>query len=338
MWTDAYASRAVTALAVVLLAVTGLSACGGGPSPSAIRVGDTSIGIRTVQHWTSIITRGALVANLTGSQQPTARQQALTFLIGSAWLEGEAARDGMKPTREQVAHLVEEQRDLDPNGPAGFKATLAETAQTLEDVEAEARARLAAGRLARRLAVAVDRYARARVGEREVTGFYRAHIARYQLRERRYYDLYEQIPTRAQAVALARKLASGARIAQNPNKESPFRPRDFRNLPGQAIAYRAVFAARETNVIVGPLPLQGQWCLFILRRIVPARLQPLSDVRKSIERQLRAPLQRSERTRLIAAYARRWGAQTDCRPGYVVQKCRQFKGPRRSEPEPFGGF
>jgi hypothetical protein len=173
---------------------------------------------------------------------------------------------------------------------------------------------------------------------REVTSFYRTHIARYHVPERRYYDLYEQIPKRREAVALARKLSSGEPAGQRPNKEKPFRPRDFRNLPGQAITYRAVFAAKKLDVVVGPLPLQGAWCLFILRRIVPARLQPLSEVRQSIEQQLRAPLQRRERTRLIAAYRQRWLARTDCRPGYVVQKCRQFRGPRMPEPEPFSGF
>jgi hypothetical protein len=321
-----------------LLAVIGLTACSGArPDPAVIRVGDKPITRRAVDHLTSAITRGALVANLTGSTQPGAREEALSLLIGSAWLQGEAARAGLRPSHGEIARLVQRQRRT-AGSPGGFAASLEETGQTLADVEAEARARWAAGALKQRLGKAVDSYARARVTDRVIAAFYRAHLARYHLPERRYYDLYEQIPKRAEAEALARKLRRGEAIDRRPNKEKPFRSPTLLNSPEQAAAFRAVFAAKKLNVVVGPLPLQGAWCLFILRRIVPARLQPLAEVRGSIDQELRARLQRSERARLIAAYRARWRARTDCTLGYVVQKCRQYRGPNRSEPNAFAPF
>lgn len=338
MRVDALTLRVLLGVAIVL-AAAGLAACGGvGSGPPAIRVGGAAIAKRAVDHWSSIVRRGALVANVTGSTRAGSREQALALLIDSAWLEGEAAREGLRPARGEIAKLVDEQRATNPGGAAGFEAALAESGQTLADVEAESRAKWAAGALARRLEEAVDRYASSRVGERAVARFYRKHIARYHHPEQRYYDLYEQLRTRAQAVVLARKLRSGEPVGMRPNKENPYRPRSFRDLPGQAVAYRAVFAATRLNVVVGPLPLQNAWCLFILRRVVPARLQPLAEVRGSIERELREQLRARERTRLIAAYRQRWLSRTYCRPGYVVQRCREFKGPRRHEPPPFAGF
>jgi hypothetical protein len=321
-----------------LLAIVGLAACSGArPDPAVIRVGDKPITRRAVDHLTSVITRGALVANLTGSTQPGAREEALALLIGSAWLQGEAARAGLRPSDREIARLMQRQRST-AGSPGGFAASLKETGQTLTDVEAEARARWAAGVLKQRLRKAVDSSARAHVTDRVIAAFYRAHLARYHVPERRYYDLYEQIPKHAEAEALARKLRRGEAIDRRPNKEKPFRSPNLLNSPEQAVAFRAVFAARKLNVVVGPLPLQGAWCLFILRRIVPARLQPLAEVRGSIDDKLRARVQRSERARLIAAYRARWRARTDCAPGYVVQKCRQYRGRLTPEPDPFGSF
>lgn len=338
---ERYALGVVAAVVIGLFAIGPLSGCGGaGRSPAVIRVGDTSIGKQSVDHWTSIITRGTLVADVSGVTDPaqqSPRQQALSFLIASAWLNGEAARAGLRPSRGELARLVKEQMDSPPNGPAGFAATLAETGQTMADVEQEARARWAEGALAHRLVATADRDGRAQVTGREVANTYRTHMAQYHLRERRYYDLHEQIPTRAQAVALARRLGSGKRFSEKANKEKPFRPTSFKDLPGQAIVYRAVFAAKKTGVIVGPLPLQGQWCLFVLRRIAPATLQPLSEVRGSIERRLLGVARRNASARFVEAYRQRWIAMTDCRPGYVVQKCRQYAGARAPEPAPFAG-
>jgi hypothetical protein len=326
-------------LAAVLLALAGVAGCGGAQSsPVAVRVGDVGLSERSVEHWTSIITRGALVANLTDSSEPAARPEALAFLISSTWLDGEAARDGLRPTNGELARMMKVQKDSTTSGAVGFAATLAETGQTLADVEAEVKARWAASALAHRLAVAAKRYARERVSSRRILSFYRSHLAMFHLRERRYYDLRERISSRAEAAALARKLGPGKRFSEKVSKEKPFRPSNFDGLPGQAVVYRAVFASKKTGVIVGPLPLQGLWSLFVLRRIVPARLQPLSEVRGSIERRLLTPLRRRATAKLVEAYRKMWTTQTNCRPGFVVQKCRQYDGKRTPESPPFASF
>jgi parvulin-like peptidyl-prolyl isomerase len=331
-------ARAIAVAASVSLLLAVLVGCGGAdPSPTAIRVGDVSISRQRVDHWTAIITRGALVAEGPDESQQPPRQQALTFLIESAWLHAEAARSGLSPSRAQVARIVAEQRSSATDGAAGFAAALAETGQTLADVEQEAAARLEAKAVTQQLAATAERDARKQVTGREVAKFYRSHLASYHLREQRFYDLHEQIPTRRQAVALGERLGAGARFSVGANKEKPFRPRSFENLPGQAAAFRAVFAAKKTGAVVGPVPLQGSWCIFVLRRIAPARLQPLSEVRGAIERQLLAPVRRRVRAQLLGAYRRRWVAQTACHPGFIVQQCRQYRGARKPEEEPFLG-
>lgn len=326
------------AVAVVLLAVGLSSGCGGGSSPAVIHVGAASISKSSIDHWTSAITRGALVAGVSGVPNPaqlSPRQQALSFLIGSAWLSGEAAHVGLRPSRGEIKRLVKQQQESSPNGSAGFAATLTENGQTMADAELEARARWAATAIRKRLTAQADREAKTQVTSRVVAANYRAHLAKYDLPEQRFYDLREYIRTRAQAVALSKQLDPGKRFGEHASKEKPFRPKSFEDLPDQGIAYKAVFAARKIGVILGPVPLHGEWALFVIRRIEPAGLKPLSKVGPMIEQQLLASARKAASARLLAALQRKWIAQTDCKPGYVVQKCRQFGGKRQPERAPY---
>jgi hypothetical protein len=78
--------------------------------------------------------------------------------------------------------------------------------------------------------------------------------------------------------------------------------------------------------------------LFVIRRIEPEKLRPLSEVRGAIERKLLVPARRRAKEELVQAYRARWIGRTSCRAGYVVEKCRQYSGPRPPEREPFTGY
>jgi hypothetical protein len=301
-----------------------------------VRVGDAGIDKRTVDHWTSTIAHGAIVANMADPRWPP-RRQALALLIYSHWLIGEAARVGLRPSSWQLERKVAEQERSMPNGHDEFNELLAASGETTADVEFEARARWAAGTLAARLNAEAGRQARARATGAAVARFYHEHASRWQLRERRYYDLIERIPSRRKALALAKRLRSGAGFAGKSSKERPFRPRTFAGLHRQGVVYRAVFHAK-VGVLTGPLPLQGAYALFVLRRIEPAHLEGLPKVRDAIKRQLLGSAEREARARLIAEFHRRWIARTFCHAGYVVQKCAQFTGPRAPERDPLSAF
>jgi parvulin-like peptidyl-prolyl isomerase len=328
--------RSLVALGITLCFAGSLGCAGIRPSPSVVRVGNASISKRTIDHWASVIARGAVVANVADPQW-SAKRQALALLIYSHWLVGEAANVGLHPSRRQLEQAIEAQERALQNGRDEFRELLTASGETLADAEFEARARLAAEALSRRFAALARQQARAEVSAEAIERFYRAHAARYHLRERRYYDLREWIPTKAKAEAMRRWLGSGRRFAARASKEQPYRPTTYAGLPGQAVAYRAVFAAK-VGVLTGPVPLHGKWALFVLRRIEPPRVQPLSEVRAGIERKLLVPAERRARAQAIEGFHQRWLSRTNCRPGFVVQKCRQYKGPAAAEQDPLSGF
>jgi foldase protein PrsA len=331
-----FAGLRVGAALVLAAGVAGCGGGGGNGNPTIARVGSASIDKRAVAHWASIIGHGAIVSTVADAKQP-AELQALTLLIYSHWLIGEASEAGQRPTRQELERVVQQQERSMPRGPAEFKELLSTSGETVADTEFEAKARWCAVALARHLRSLAASQGKQQASPAAVSRFYRMHIDRYRLRERRFYDLIEGIPSRATASALARRLGTGPRFAVKASKERPFRPKTFADLPGQATVYRAAFSAK-VGVLVGPLPLQGAYALFVLRRIERPRLQALAEVRATIEHRLLTTVERRARARWLESFRRRWTARTDCRPGYVVQKCRQYRGLVAAEYVPLADY
>jgi hypothetical protein len=308
----------VTALALLL--VTGCDSAS--PGPIALRVGGAPVSVRTVEHWSSVIERGAIVPNLTGEAHPAPRRQALAFLIAAAWLAGEARRDDLELSHRKLEGLIA--------GGKGFPGG----GETRADFELEAGARWAASVLKGRMSELSQRRAKAALSDGAIMSFYRAHIASKRLPERRRYDLVEGIDSFAAAERL-RTLGAGSRFSARAAQEHPFRPPAFVGARGQF--YRAVFSAR-VGVLMGPLPLDRRYALFVLRRIEPPGAEPLSRARGRIDQTLYERGLARARSQLEGEYRRRWTLQTDCLPGYVVQKCKQYGGGQAPERDPFAGF
>lgn len=327
--------RSLTSLLAAFAVLSGMSGCGGGQSPVVVRVGGASLSKERIDHWTATIERGAIVTDPASSSRQSPKEQAVAFLISSEWLIGEVAARGLTPSARQLRRGIEEQEQSVPDGRADFRAGLAATGQTVRDVELEVEARWASSTVRRLLASQADRLAKADVTAAAIAAYYRSHLSLYRLKERRYYDLIERIGSVAAARGLARRLGSGKRFAQAAVEELPMRPRAFDAPQGEGAVLRAVFTAR-VGVIVGPLPLRHGFALFVLRRIAPPRTRTLAEVRRSIAARLHVEDRRRAFARLTEEYRAKWLAKTDCSPGYVIQACRQYRGPMRPASELLG--
>jgi hypothetical protein len=96
---------------------------------------------------------------------------------------------------------------------------------------------------------------------------------------------------------------------------------------------RTIFAAGP-HVVVGPRLFIGKWYLLRVTRVVPAVTESLEKVRGVIARHLGDEYTRRTLAASVKAWRQKWISRTDCRPGFVVQKCRQYTGARAAE-EPF---
>lgn len=334
------------ALLAALSAACALCACGAGArDPVVVRVGESAITRATVSHWMTLMAperfvpdpprfsaciahQQALAPNAVSadlkeecSQQYRAlEQKVLGFLISSRWLTGEAAEENVAASAQQVRRRAEQDRRAE-------EATgVALWGYTEADLMLKARAELAAARIRQALAAREPRVTGA-----EVAAYYRRHTRRYERRERRYFAIVEQIGSEAAARKLMRE------VAQRPSKLSNIANYEFLEWPHigdprptKRVIKRAIFAARP-HTLVGPLPLLGRYCFFEVTYVLPRIVKSLAQVRTTIERQLAHTRLRRALTSFVAGWRRRWVAKTGCAPGYVVQKCRQYAGPRARE-------
>lgn len=219
------------------------------------------------------------------------RQRALRLLISAQWLIGEAVR------RKFGA----------PDG------TPAERAQTAESMIREALKR-----------------SEPQPTQAQVAGYYKQNMARYERREKRNIDIVERLPTKAAATSALNKVVSRHDMAKVAIHESFENTPVAETVPWKRAILKAIFTVKP-HTLIGPLPLNEKWCFFEVTRVVPRVVKPLVEVQGAIQQQLAGEQQRRTLALFISAWRRRWIARTDCSPGYVVQKCRQYKGPKSRE-------
>lgn len=320
-------ARLATGFAVTL-AVIGCGGCAGGADDSiAVRVGQAAVTSATVNRWMSAMAGGRLPPDPSRRQQ--LREQALAFLIPAQWLLGEAAEQRIEPSGREVRRQLEQKRRASfPGGAAELNEFLKATGQDESNITFEAKAELASAKIWQVLASRQPAITQA-----QVASYYARHRQRYLIPEQR--ALYvSTLKSTAYAKALRRDIETGkkrfADVSKHETIELP--PIAYSTSGGEdAVLDRAIHFARP-HVLVGPVRVHGiDYCMFEVRRITPARQQTLAQVQSSIIHQLADQQQRRALAAFVRAWRLRWTARTHCSPGYVVQKCREYNGPRTPE-------
>jgi PPIC-type PPIASE domain len=320
------------ALGGLALAAVAGSGCGSTPRPVVVHVGSVAIERSTVDRWAKAIgLGGAGTASLEGAGG-TPREKALGALISANWLIAEATRQGLAPSDHAVDHELDERIELTANGKHEFESELASTGQTLDDVRLEIRAALAAAKLRESLSRHVPA-----VTQSEIASYYRRNLASFRNPDRREVDLIEALPSRAAAVALGRRLGAGARFTKRAIRELVARqtPSEAAHL-GNHLLVQAIFAT-PPGKIGGPVSFDQLWVILVVRKVVPSSIKPLTEVKAEISKRLSDERRRLALASFIDSYRKRWTARTSCSPGFVVQKCSQYRGPLKSEGNPLLG-
>jgi foldase protein PrsA len=349
----------VSASMTALLAVVVLTACGGcgrGRDSVIVWVGTSSITRDALAHWMSALApehmvpdppqyaacvahQKALVSSPAAElkaecmrEYQALKRHALDFLISSDWLIGEAADRGLTVSEQETKHRLDEKINSFANGgEAEFQESLKATAHTIADTEHEIEAELASSKLRQKLTSSEHQITYA-----QVASYYRRNIQRFLVPERRYLFIVENLKSEVIARRLMREVALGQKsLARTGIRESLPRP-DFTKVSGvKRTIDKAIFAATP-NVVAEPVKLNHVYLVFEVTRIAPGALRPLAQVQRAIAGKLSADRQRRALARFIEEWRTSWIARTNCRPGYVVEKCRQYHGPRmREEPLSF---
>jgi foldase protein PrsA len=225
-----------------------------------------------------------------------------------------------------VSRALQERKEA--NGPAEFQAELHQTGETVADVRLEIESELAAAAIANKLAKQAARFS-----DSEIADFYRRNRRLFVKPEEREVQLIEHLPSPTAAVALVRRLGTGPRFAQRALDETlVLNPHENVDQTEKDVT-KAIFETRP-GVLSRPMRLNVGWSVFIVRRVIPARLKPLRRVRGEAIQRLLALHHRRLTASFEREYSARWRARTRCSRGYVVQKCSGYAGPPLPEERP----
>jgi foldase protein PrsA len=310
-------SRRVAGFIAAILAAPLIVACGStarDSSPVVARVGTTPIGQQTLAHWI----RAMAPEHIAPGER---RQRALAFLISSQWLIGEAASEGAAVSRAQVARRLAEKERSFPSGRGEFEQFLRSVGRTVADQELELEAELAVEAIRRGLAAR-----EAKITPADIARHYYEDRGEYFVPEQRYFYIVENIPSAAEARKLMAEVKAGSRSLASLGLKESYPREPYASYTGEKrTIIEAIFKAAP-HVLTGPIRLGTLYFLIEVTHITSGYQQSLAQVQSAISSQLASEQHQRALAAFTASLHSRWKARTDCRPGYIVPKCRQYTG------------
>jgi foldase protein PrsA len=362
--------RQISALSAVFFAAAGLSACGGIPGNAVVQVNGSSITKETFDHWMSVAaassatTSGekpavpdppdftACIAHLEsttpktkGSKPPShatlkkeceqeyksLQQEVLSFLISSSWVLGEAESLGVKLTDAEVKKQFEKIKNEEFPKAEEFKKFLDSSGQTVSDLLLRVKLNMLSTKIQQKIS-----NKKKTVSNAEIEKYYHEHKEQFGTPEKR--DL-RVILTKKEAEAKQAKheLESGKSWTEVAKSKSidPTSKNIGGELPGVTKGQEAkqlsdaAFSAKQ-GVLSGPVETPFGFYVFEVKSITPGTAEAYSKAKSTIKVDITSQGKQKALSDFVKEFRKTWTAKTECREGYVVEDCKEYKKPKKS--------
>jgi foldase protein PrsA len=259
------------------------------------------------------------------------QQQVLGFLISSDWVLGEAGSLGVKVSDAEAHKQFAKIKSSQFPRPAEYEKFLATTGQTTSDLLLRVKLNLLSSKIQEK--VAKRKHA---VSKAEIEKYYNENKQRFGTPEKRNVELI-LAKTEAEAKKAKQEVESGTSFASVAKKVS-IDPTSKVNgglltevVKGQQekALDEALFSAKP-NVLSGPLKTAFGYYIYRIKSATPGNQQSLSQAEAAIKSQLTATQSQTALSSFVKEFRKKWMAKTECRSGYVVKDCKQFKEPKTS--------
>jgi foldase protein PrsA len=90
----------------------------------------------------------------------------------------------------------------------------------------------------------------------------------------------------------------------------------------------AIFSTTRVNVVGGPIKTPFGYYVYEVVKITAGSHQSLAAAESSIKLQLSSTNEQGALSKFVNEFKKKWTAETDCRAGYVVPNCKQYKAPK----------
>ncbi|MDE3070139.1 MAG: peptidyl-prolyl cis-trans isomerase [Acidobacteriota bacterium] len=273
-------------------------------------------------------------------QQYTAyKQEVLSFLISSQWVLSEASEQGVSVSQTEVKKRFDTLKGQQFPKESAFKEFLARTGESEEDLLLRVRLQLLASKIQEK----VTKNAKKKPSKAEVRKYYDEHTAQFGKPESRNLQI---ILTKTEAAAKQAKseVQSGKSFASVAKSVSidPLSKTNGGTLSevtkGQEekALSEAVFAAK-VGVLSGPVKTPFGYYIFNVTKILPSSQQPLAAAEATISAQISSQAQQKALSTFVTGFKKKWTERTECRSGYVVPDCKEYKAPKGATGSTTGG-
>jgi len=263
------------------------------------------------------------------TQYKSLLQEVLGFLISASWVEGEAAALGVKVSDKDVKKRFNQIKEQQFPKAGELEKLLATSGQTVSDLLLRVKGNLLAQKIQQKIVKS-----KANVSQAQVAKYYNEHKQRFEVPEKRAVNIIltktESAAKKAKAeVASGKSFASVAKsVSIDPASKAKggLLPEVIKGQQEQALS-AAIFAAKA-NVLSGPVKTPFGFYIFEVKSATAGSVQPLSQAQSSVKSQLIATQQQAALSSFVKGFKKKWTGKTDCRAGFVVMDCKQYKAPK----------
>lgn len=262
-------------------------------------------------------------------QYKSLQQEVLGFLVSSEWVLGEAGSLGVNASDKEVKKRFEQIRNQQFPKSAEFQHFLTSSGQTVSDLLLRVKLNLLSSKIQQKVV-----RSKAKVTHAAIAKYYNENPSRFGVPERRNLEVI-LTKTEAQAKAAKAEVESGKSFASVAKKTSidPTSKQNGGLLTGvvkgqEAKAFDEAAFKAKVNVLEGPIKTPFGVYVFRVKSITPGSKQTLARSEATIKSQLTATQQQSALTTFVKKFKKKWTEKTDCRAGFVVMDCKQYKAPK----------
>jgi foldase protein PrsA len=262
-------------------------------------------------------------------QYKSLQQEVLGFLISSSWVLGEASSLGVKVSDKEVHKRFLQIREQQFPKPSEFEKFLSNSGQSVSDLLLRVKLNLLSSKIQQK--IVKDK---SKVSDAEVRKYYNEHKQRFEVPEKR--SVYIILTkTEAAAKKAKQEITSGKSFASVAKSASidPLSKARGGLLPEVAKGQeeqsldKAIFSA-PLHRLSGPVKTPFGFYIFEVKSTTPGSQQSLAQAQASVKAQLVATQQQSALSTFVKNFKKKWMGKTDCRAGYVVSDCKQYKAPK----------
>jgi foldase protein PrsA len=251
------------------------------------------------------------------------RDQVMSFLISSQWIQQEAAKRNVKVSDAQVQKDFDNTKKQSFPKDADYQKFLKTSGMTQDDILFRVKLDSLSNKLREQVVKGKDN-----VTPAQIQTYYDKNKARFATPETR--DVRIALTkTEAQANEAKRALEGGdswTAVAKKYSIDEASKAQGGK-LAGIAKGQQekalddAIFSAKKGQ-LSGPVKTQFGWYVFEVDKVTPAKQQTLKEAEATIKQLLASEGQQKALNAFVKDFQTRWKALTNCRSGFATQDCK----------------